>query len=316
MLTAEQDRRLSRVIVFRVLGPVQVTSAAGEPVPLTQPIHRAALAALLLHTDQVCPRSWLVAAIWGERTPVSGATALRTAIYGLRRALGTVGRQIQTCQSGPNPGGYMIRAADDEVDLRVFRALAADGRSAWYQGDATRAALVLGEALSLWRAGPSDLRPTPALAADISRLEAEFRQARDAWMDARLALGQHREATSELRQILAREPLREHVWAQLMLALYRSGDKRGARRAFAAAQAALIAEYGAGPGPELAELYRQVLADSPALSTASWPSTAAHRAAVPAELRALGVPLIQRGELGSAAQRRRGVARQAARWQA
>ncbi len=305
MITAKQDGRVHQVIMFRVLGPLEVTSATGEPVPLTQQVHRAALAALLLHTDQVCLRSWLAAAIWGEHTPVSGASALRTAVYGLRRALGTAGRHIQTCQSGPNPGGYMIRAAEDEVDLRLFRALTADGRTAWYQGDAARAAQALGEALSLWRIGPSDLRPSPALAPDISRLKAEFRYVQDAWMDARLALGQHQEAAPELRQILAHEPLREHVWAQLMLALYRSGDKGGARQAFSEARTTLTTEYGAGPGPELAELHRHVVADSPALGSASWHSTAGHGAAGPAELRAPGcVPLLPfwRARLGGPAE--------------
>lgn len=276
MATAEKDHSVRRVIMFRILGPVEVTSAAGEPVPITQQVHRATLAALLLHANQVCPRSWLAAAIWGERSPASGPSALRTAVYGLRRALGTAGIRIQTRQSGPNAGGYMIQADEDELDLRLFRALTAAGRGAWYRGDTQRAARMLGEALSLWRGGLSDLPATPAMAAETSHLDAEFCNAQEAWMDARLALGQHQQVAPELRQIVARDPLREHVWAQLMLALYRTGDKFGARSVFSAAQEALTAEYGAGPGPELAQMYRDMLADSPAPATALWQGTPAH----------------------------------------
>jgi DNA-binding SARP family transcriptional activator len=228
------------------------------------------LAALLLRTGEPCSRAWLVAAVWGVSPPASGTSALRTAVYGLRQELGPLGCRVQTRQSGPNPGGYLIRAAEHEVDVRLFRALAAAGRSAWYRGDSDRAARDLGEALSLWRGGPAELPSTPVAAAEVGRLHAEFRAAQDAWMDARLALGQHHQAAPELRQILSREPEREHAWAQLMLALYRSGDKGGARSAFSAARAALAAEYGAGPGPELAELHRHVLADSPSLGSAVW----------------------------------------------
>ena len=65
--------------------------------------------------------------------------------------------------------------------------------------------------------------------------------------------------------ILDDDPLREHAWAQLMLALYRSGRTAEALQAFCDAQAALRAEYGCDPGPELTEIRRQVAAGSPDL---------------------------------------------------
>jgi DNA-binding SARP family transcriptional activator len=48
-----------------------------------------------------------------------------------------------------------------------------------------------------------------------------------------------------------------------MLALYRSGDTAGAMHAYAAAQDALLAEYGVGVGPELVEMRRCIIAGSP-----------------------------------------------------
>jgi DNA-binding SARP family transcriptional activator len=233
-----------------------------------QHAHRAALAALLLRAGQVCPRSWLLAAIWDSCPPASGTTALRTAMYELRRGLGPLGCRIRTRQSGSRPGGYLIEAADSEVDIRLFRSLATGGHAAWYQGDAAAAARALGDALRLWRGGPAGLLSAAVVEAEVGQLHAEFRSVQDTWTDARLALGQHRQVVPELRRIVAREPLREHAWAQLMLALHRCGDEAGARDAFCAARAALLAEYGCAPGPELAELHRQILAGSPALGTA------------------------------------------------
>ena len=265
---AARERSTSQPATFRVLGPLEVISGTGQEIPITQHVHRAVLAVMLLRAGDVCPRSWLTEAIWGERPPASGHTALRTAVYGLRQELRDhgLGDRIQTRQAGPRPGGYVIETKDGEVDLHSFRALTAAGRDEWYHGNADRAATALGEAVHLWRADLPDLPATPVLAPEAARLRAEFRAAQDMRMDARLALGQHQDAVAGLRQILNREPLREHTWAQLMRALYRCGDKAGALAAFSAARAALAAGYGAGPGPELAELRRQVLADSPDLT--------------------------------------------------
>lgn len=265
---AARERSTNQPATFRVLGPLEVISGTGQEIPITQHVHRAVLAVMLLRAGDVCPRSWLTEAIWGERPPASGHTALRTAVYGLRQELRDhgLGGRIQTRQAGPRPGGYVIETKDGEVDLHGFRALTAAGRDEWYRGKADRAASALGEAVHLWRADLPDLPATPVLAPEAARLRAEFRAAQDMWMDARLALGQHQDAVAGLRQILNREPLREHTWAQLMRALYRCGDKAGALAAFSAARAALAAGYGADPGPELAELRRQVLADSPDLT--------------------------------------------------
>jgi len=55
-------------------------------------------------------------------------------------------------------------------------------------------------------------------------------------IDADLACGRHRELGGELESLVARYPLRERFWAQLMLALYRSGRQGEALGAFERAQ--------------------------------------------------------------------------------
>jgi DNA-binding SARP family transcriptional activator len=261
---AEQRRLATDKAIFRILGPLEVTTAAGEPVAVPQPLHRATLTALLMHAGQLCSRTWLIATIW-HSPPPSGATALRTAIYGVRKDLGEpLGARVQTRQAGPIAGGYLINAEDTEVDLLAFRALVRSGHDAWYRGDARGAELALAEARRLWRGRPfADLPDTPGMAAEMAALQKEQVEAEDAWLDARLAQGQYRQVAMDLRAIVAFDPLREHAWALLMLALDRCGDQAGALAAFARARAALASEYGAQPGPELTEMMRQVRPRAP-----------------------------------------------------
>jgi DNA-binding SARP family transcriptional activator len=241
---------------------------------------------LLLHTGQVCPRDWLATAIWeaplpsgrgrstgpGRQAP-RGNAALHSAIYGLRRDLGELAGRIETRQAGPRAGGYLIAAADGEVDLLVFRAMSQDARAAWYRGDIQRASLALSEARHLWRGPPlAGLPATPVVAAETAALHQERLDVENMWIDARLALGHQREVALHLRELLAAEPLREHWWAQLMLALFRCDDRAGALEAFAAARAAIAAEDGARPGPELTEMHRQVQAGTAGVPRAASPT--------------------------------------------
>ena len=59
---------------FRLLGPLEVCSD-GELIVLAGPKQRAILTILLLDANQVVPRARLLAEVWGERAPGSGATA-------------------------------------------------------------------------------------------------------------------------------------------------------------------------------------------------------------------------------------------------
>lgn len=248
-------------LAFRVLGPLEVL-AGSEPLPVRQRLHRRLLTVLLLRSGELCLRSWLFAALWGERVPASGSSALRTAVRGLRRELG-VG-YVQTDQAGPVPGGYLIQPGEGNADILAFRAAAAAGRRAWYGGNPALAARLLDGVLRLWRGDLSDVPATAAAKALAGQLGAELREAQDLAIDARLALGEHQAVIPLLKELTAEDPLREHSWAQLVLALHRCGDRTGALTAYAAARAAITAGYGSGPGPELEAVHLEVLAASPA----------------------------------------------------
>jgi DNA-binding SARP family transcriptional activator len=104
----------------------------------------------------------------------------------------------------------------------------------------------------------------------------------DLLMDTRLALGEHREAIGELRETLGRDPHREHVWAQLMLALHRDGRRTQALLAFAEARAALRAELGCEPGPWLTLIYHQIAGHKARLNPVAAPRAKGTRPLAPA----------------------------------
>jgi DNA-binding SARP family transcriptional activator len=191
-------------------------------------------------------------------------------VSGLRRCLG---ESLADRLKSPDGGhSYMFGAAPGEVDVMRFDELATQGRAAWYANDPCRAAALLADAAGLWR-DPAlrDVPDTPILADLRAALIRGRADVQDLLMDARLALGGHHEAIVELRETLARDRHREHVWAQLMLALYRDGRRTEALLAFADARAAVRAELGCEPGPWLTLIYHQIAGDRIGLSPAAGP---------------------------------------------
>ena len=124
-------------------------------------------------------------------------------------------------------------------------------------------------ALALWRGSPlADVADEPFASAEIRRLEELRLQAAEVAIDADLAARRHREVLGELRSLIADEPLRERLRAQLMLALYRSGRQSEALAAYRDARAALVEAIGVEPGPELRHLHEAILRQDPRLEPA------------------------------------------------
>jgi DNA-binding SARP family transcriptional activator len=231
---------------------------------VTRPLHRSALGLLLLHAGQACSAASLTAGLWADDPPLNPVVSLRSCVYGLRKVLPDASR-LRT-----HPSGYLVTVRPGELDLDDFRDLAVRGRAALDGGDLTGAAVLLGQALRLWREPP--LADVPAV-QQRDRLLDQRREAQDALADARLALGEHRQLVAELRAAVAADPLREHAWAQLITALYRSGARVEALAAFGRLRVMLISGYGIDPGPELQDLHKRVLADDPTLLISTDPAS-------------------------------------------
>jgi hypothetical protein len=104
----------------------------------------------------------------------------------------------------------------------AFEQLAGRARRSLAVGAADAAASTLREALTLWRGEAFEEFQDAEFGAARARSLAELRLAA-LLGEAELALGRHRELAVRLEGLVRRHPFRERLWAQLMLALYRSG---------------------------------------------------------------------------------------------
>jgi Bacterial transcriptional activator domain len=138
----------ARSIEFRVLGPLE--ARVGErALQLGGAKQRAVLAILLLHANEVVSSDRLIDELWGADPPSTAATALQVHVSQLRKALQADRDILQT-----HAPGYTIALEADQLDLRRFERLAAEGERALADGDPASAAGSLRAALHLWRGPP------------------------------------------------------------------------------------------------------------------------------------------------------------------
>jgi DNA-binding SARP family transcriptional activator len=151
-------------VEFRVLGPVQVATAAGT-VELASGKQVALLACLLVAGGDIVSRDRLIDALWGEQPPAAAVNALQVHMHGLRRRLGPERIELD----GP---GYRLCLAPGELDLERFEHLVARGRAELARGDAGAAESSLREALGLWRGKAyEDVRYDAFAQPEAARLE-------------------------------------------------------------------------------------------------------------------------------------------------
>jgi WD40 repeat protein/DNA-binding SARP family transcriptional activator len=277
-----------------VLGPLEVEADDG-PVVLGGPKERLLLALLLTRPNQVVSVEALIAGLWGERPPPTAAKTLQSHVKRLRRALepararGAAGQVLVTREPG-----YLLRAGPGALDATRFEDLTAQARRALADGSAQAAGSLLREALGLWRGQAfEEFLDTDVAVAEADRL-AELRLvAVEDRVEADLRLGRHRELVAELEGLVRDQPLRERLWAQLLLALYRSGRQADALLAYQRARSVLVEELGIDPGTELRLLHAAILAQDPGLDL---PPTAAGAPSrpLPEALQPVGPPFVGR----------------------
>ncbi|MEV6608087.1 BTAD domain-containing putative transcriptional regulator [Kutzneria sp. NPDC051319] len=234
---------------FGVLGSTLMWSADGEQVNVGGPRVRTLLTLLLLDAGQIVPTERLIDGLYGEDPPANATNALQAQVSRLRRVLPG---EIEL-----HPSGYRLAVNWVDIDAHVFARLAADGRHALAGGDHTRTAKLLREALQLWR-GPA-LSDAPLADAEAARLEELRLTATEDLFEAELSAGDNPALVAELRQLIARNPLRERPRSLLMRALYAAGRQAEALEVFEEARTLLADELGTDPSPELTETHMAVL---------------------------------------------------------
>src|SRR5215217_7367411 len=244
---------------FSILGPLEVR-AGDRAVALGGVKPRALLAVLALHANEPVSAERLAVALWGEDAPPGAVKTVQVHVSRLRKALGDPDVLTTT------PAGYRLGVSPGELDVDGFEQLVAAGREALAAGHSEQAAAVLREGLELWRGPPlAEVASLPFAPAEITRLEEQRLEAVELRVEADLAAGRDTELIPELQQLTREHPWREHLHAQLMLALYRSGRQADALEAYRAARQVLVERLGIEPGAELAGLHQAILAQEPDL---------------------------------------------------
>jgi DNA-binding NarL/FixJ family response regulator/DNA-binding SARP family transcriptional activator len=246
---------------LRFLGPIE-GSSAGLVAPVNGGQVAAVLARLAIEAGRAVSPDVLANDLFGE--DAASRRSVKTYVSRLRSALEAIGAgdRIRTTAAG-----YVLALEEaDTVDLREFERLVDLARSAHAEGEPSRAADAYARALALWRGAPfGELRDRSFLALEAVRLDELRLSAVEGRVACDLALGHAGRVVPELEVLTQEHPLRERFWAQLMLALYRTGRQGDALRAFAAARRVLVDELGVEPGTELRDIERRILQHDPTL---------------------------------------------------
>ncbi|MFD6548964.1 BTAD domain-containing putative transcriptional regulator [Streptomyces sp. NPDC058398] len=235
---------------YRILGTTQALRPDGTPVPVGGARLRALLTVLALRVDRTVPAALLVDEVWDGDPPADATGALQALVGRLRRALGA-----DSVASAD--GGYRLEATPDDVDLHRFERLAGEGSRAVADGDPAKAAVILDDALALWR-GPA-LADLPDRTAEAAHWETRHLRARHARLTAALALGHAESALPELTALCDAHPLDEPLQVLRLRALREAGRTAEALAAYEDVRHVLADRLGSDPGSELQSLYGELL---------------------------------------------------------
>jgi SARP family transcriptional regulator, regulator of embCAB operon len=263
---SESDANARSVVQVNILGTVTVRVDGHAGGVHAQKV-RSMLATLALDVGRAVSHDDLADELWSGQSLGNTRNALQSHAARIRRILDTPAHQqagmtmLRTVRNG-----YLLDLSEHQVDGNRFLDLANQG-AAVLHADPARAAVLLREGLHLWR-GPALLDAGDGIRCrSAAALFGERRlNALEDLMDARVAVGEARQALPELRQLVAQHPLRERLCELLMLALYRAGRQSEALELFHQTRHRLDDELGLRPGLALQRRYREILAHDPALA--------------------------------------------------
>jgi DNA-binding response OmpR family regulator len=249
-------------VEFGILGPLSVR-AGGRDVEVTAAKERALLALLLSAHGAVVSVERLAEDLWIGDPPDAAIPALRVHVSRLRKTLAASGIDSILVT---RPPGYAVDVDRDTIDAACFERLVAGARQLRDKGEPADAVDRLRRALALWR-GPAlmEVASAPFAAAEAVHLDEMRLAATEECLDLELVCGRHRDVVAELDALVVAHPLRERLWAQRMVALYRCGRQPEALRAYQDLRRHLGDELGLEPSPDLVALEQAIVSRSPTL---------------------------------------------------
>jgi predicted ATPase/DNA-binding SARP family transcriptional activator len=259
---------------FRVLGGIEVVRR-GTPVPMGGPKPRLALALLAAHRGSVVSTDRLCEELWGDGLPADPSGVLQSHLSRLRRILRPDAEILA------RPPGYVLEIPDAAIDAGRFEMLS---RRAGASSDPVARVEILEDALACWRgAAFEEFAEHDWARFEAMRLDELRIVAQEELFEARLSRGDHVQLVGDLEAFVAQHPLRERLWQQLVVALYRSGRSGEALRRADAFRTLIREELGLEPSPVLRELEGRVLNEDPTLLQPSATSRRSVTRQVPAE---------------------------------
>jgi DNA-binding SARP family transcriptional activator/tetratricopeptide (TPR) repeat protein len=231
----------------KLLGPFGVL-ADGKPLDVSAGRSSALLAVLAMSAGRVVSIERLADMVWGEDLPANARRSVQTYVTRLRSVLGA--SAIST--SG---AGYVLNIDRDDVDaLRFLWRLDHAG------GDPSTERQKLADALSLWRGDPLEGVQSAWLADyERPRLLERYLAGLERRIDLDIAAGRSAELVAEVRDVAGQHPLRESLWARLIVVLDRSGRQAEALECYETIRSRIAGELGVDPGPELQRIYDDLL---------------------------------------------------------
>lgn len=243
------------LVRLRVLGPLRISDGASW-VPVRSAQQRLLLTVLAAEAGQVVSTERLVDELWGSGPPRTAVKMVHAHVMRTRRAFGGGSDGLLVTWDH----GYELTLRDGGLDAFEFERLVGVGRRRMNSGQSLAAVDHLTEALALWR-GPAlaDVPERSLVSAWAERLEQARLAAVEDRMEVLLALGRHAEVVDELRRLVEENPLRERLWAHLMVALGRCGRRTEALEVYQRARGIMVAELGLEPSPGMRRLQQALL---------------------------------------------------------
>ncbi|MGB3185661.1 MAG: BTAD domain-containing putative transcriptional regulator [Ornithinimicrobium sp.] len=253
------------VVQFGILGALRIV-ADGREVALDSPKQRSLLGALLIEVGSVVSTDRLAEIMWGEDRPADPAGAVHTHVFRLRGLLAEWGGEPADEVLVTQPPGYVLVVHPDRVDAGRFERLVGDARRA----PTPEATLdLVGEALDLWRGRALLGFDHEDAMVEAGRLHELRLAAFELRADAMLRLARYSELVAEFEAEVARNPFREQLHGQLIVALYRSGRQAEAFAAYRGLRDQLVGELGLEPSSALRHLEVAILQQAEDLP---WPA--------------------------------------------
>ncbi len=217
------------------------------------------LAALAVHPGDVVDAEALADVLWGEQVPPSSAKIVQGCVVRLRKLLGS--NAIETSALG-----YRLAVPLEEIDAQRFERAVGRARELLTADDAERAALVLADALTLWRGRPlAELDAWDRARSEAARLTEMRHAAEELYVESALRAGQHDRVLAKAQALVVEAPLRERRWALLATAQYQSGRQGEALQTLRRLRTVLDRELGVDSNSDIDALEQAILRQDPSL---------------------------------------------------